>query len=35
MKELPAHVEERLYEFFMKYSVPRILTKEAKMKNAL
>ncbi|MEC1755664.1 hypothetical protein [Bacillus mojavensis] len=35
MKELPAHVEERLYEFFMKYSVPRILKKEAKMKNAL
>ncbi|WP_340640630.1 hypothetical protein [Bacillus atrophaeus] len=35
MIELPAHVERRLYEIFMKYSVPRILQKEAKMKNAL
>ncbi|MCY8913171.1 hypothetical protein MOE47_09700 [Bacillus atrophaeus] len=35
MIELPAHVEKRLYEIFMKYFVPRILKKEAKMKNAL
>lgn len=30
MKELPAHVEDRLYEFFMKTSVPRLLEKEAR-----
>lgn len=29
MKELPAHVEDKLYEFFMKLSVPRLLEKEA------
>lgn len=29
MIELPAHVEARLYEIFMKLSVPRILEKEA------
>ncbi|GLZ63719.1 hypothetical protein [Bacillus amyloliquefaciens] len=35
MRELPAHVEERIYEIFMKYSVPRLLEKEDKMRNAL
>ncbi|ODS08329.1 hypothetical protein BSHJ18_00029 [Bacillus velezensis] len=29
MIELPAHVEDRLYEIFMKLSVPRLLEKEA------
>ncbi len=29
MIESPAHVEARLYEIFMKLSVPRILEKEA------
>lgn len=29
MIKLPAHVEARLYEIFMKLSVPRILEKEA------
>lgn len=29
MIELPEHVEARLYEIFMKLSVPRILEKEA------
>ncbi|WP_284042468.1 hypothetical protein [Bacillus altitudinis] len=28
MIELPTHVEARLYEIFMKLSVPRILEKE-------
>lgn len=29
MIELPAHVEDRLYEIFMELSVPRLLEKEA------
>ncbi|WP_446476160.1 hypothetical protein [Bacillus velezensis] len=30
MIELPAHVEDRLYEIFLELSVPRLLEKEAK-----
>ncbi|ARW39028.1 hypothetical protein [Bacillus amyloliquefaciens] len=35
MIELPAHVEDRLYEIFMELSVPRLLEKEAKKEKAL
>lgn len=28
MIELPAHVEDRIFQFFMKYSIPRLLEME-------